>query len=128
MTLLTLCTGAYPLFATSLALAYYWCMSLFSLHWPPKVDFSLKCPEIAPPPKPQTVDDLEDLLEAPLPTPKRPASDTLGEEDGGPSGSQSASHKKGTYFEFAKKKWEVEDTFRLPDGTFWPEVNPIKTL
>ncbi|KAK9827478.1 hypothetical protein WJX74_004898 [Apatococcus lobatus] len=24
--------------------------------------------------------------------------------------------KKGPYFEFAKKKWETEDTFRLPDG------------
>lgn len=29
---------------------------------------------------------------------------------------------KGPYFEFAKKKWETEDTFRLPDGSFWPEV------
>ena len=31
--------------------------------------------------------------------------------------------KKPTYyFEFAKRKWETEETFRLPDGTFWPQV------
>ena len=30
--------------------------------------------------------------------------------------------RKGLYFEFAKKKWENEDTFKLPDGTYWPLV------
>ena len=28
------------------------------------------------------------------------------------------------YFEWAKKSWEGEDTFKLPDGTYWPHVSP----
>lgn len=38
------------------------------------------------------------------------------DDGGGPS------RKQPYYFEFAKKKWEYEETFRLPDGTSWPEV------
>lgn len=35
----------------------------------------------------------------------------------------SEDRKKPTYyFEFAKRKWETEETFRLPDGNFWPQV------
>ena len=32
--------------------------------------------------------------------------------------------KKPVYFEWAKKIWETEDTFKLPDGTHWPYVSP----
>jgi len=32
--------------------------------------------------------------------------------------------KKPVYFEWAKKVWETEDTFKLPDGTHWPYVSP----
>lgn len=42
---------------------------------------------------------------------------------GGNTGANSEDKKKPTYyFEFAKRKWETEETFRLPDGTFWPQV------
>ena len=38
------------------------------------------------------------------------------QEEGGPS------KKPAYYYEFAKKSWETQETFRLPDGTYWPEV------
>jgi len=34
-------------------------------------------------------------------------------------GSDAKKQRKGLYFEFAKKKWENEDSFKLPDGTYW---------
>ena len=34
----------------------------------------------------------------------------------------SGARKQPHYYEFAKKKWESEEAFRLPDGTYWPEV------
>ena len=37
------------------------------------------------------------------------------EGEGGP-------RKQPYYFEFAKKRWESEETFRLPDGSFWPQA------
>lgn len=30
--------------------------------------------------------------------------------------------KKQVYFEWAKKAWEGDETFKLPDGTYWPHV------
>ena len=42
--------------------------------------------------------------------------ETSAQEEGGPS------KKPAYYFEFAKKSWETQETFRLPDGTYWPEV------
>lgn len=33
--------------------------------------------------------------------------------------------KKPVYFEWAKKIWESEETFKLPDGTFWPYVSSL---
>lgn len=44
----------------------------------------------------------------------------------GEAGTASSEDKKkpSYYFEFAKRKWESEDTFRLPDGTYWPEACP----
>ena len=30
--------------------------------------------------------------------------------------------RKANYFEFAKRKWECEDTFRLPDGSCAPAL------
>lgn len=44
---------------------------------------------------------------------KRQAASSEGE--GGP-------RKQPYYFEFAKKRWETEETFRLPDGSFWPQA------
>lgn len=32
------------------------------------------------------------------------------------------SKKPAYYFEFAKKSWETQETFQLPDGTYWPQV------
>lgn len=29
---------------------------------------------------------------------------------------------KPQYFEFAKRRWEKDEAFLLPDGTFWPIV------
>lgn len=40
-------------------------------------------------------------------------------DDGSYSGGEVKKPRKGLYFEFAKKKWENEDSFKLPDGTFW---------
>ena len=36
--------------------------------------------------------------------------------------------KKPVYFEWAKKVWETEDTFKLPDGTYWPHVSMLPFL
>ena len=44
--------------------------------------------------------------------------DSSAQEEGGPS------KKPAYYFEFAKKSWETQETFRLPDGTYWPQVGP----
>lgn len=43
----------------------------------------------------------------------------------GEAGTANSDEKKKPtyYFEFAKRKWESEDTFRLPDGTYWPEAS-----
>lgn len=65
------------------------------------------------------------LAPAPAPAPQPSP-----EQGIGPSPSESNSlvpgsedKKKPTYyFEFAKRKWETEEAFRLPDGTFWPQV------
>ena len=54
---------------------------------------------------------------------KRPLSAGGADEDGGPN-----NKKPAYYFEFAKKKWELEDTFRLPDGSYWPQVRTHITL
>ncbi|KAK9866792.1 hypothetical protein WJX84_011471 [Apatococcus fuscideae] len=43
------------------------------------------------------------------------------DHSGSPNPQLLSERKKGPYFEFAKKKWETEDTFRLPDGSYWPE-------
>lgn len=45
---------------------------------------------------------------APVAGSKRKGSTTAEAEDKRP--------RKGLYFEFAKKKWENEDSFKLPDG------------
>jgi hypothetical protein len=42
-----------------------------------------------------------------------------GTDEGSYSGGEAKKARKGLYFEFAKKKWENEDSFKLPDGTFW---------
>lgn len=39
-------------------------------------------------------------------------------------GSETKKQRKGLYFEFAKKKWENEDSFKLPDGTYWCGLLP----
>ena len=47
-------------------------------------------------------------------------------------GSETQKSKKPVYFEWAKKIWESEETFKLPDGTHWPYVRkpiaPIRPL
>lgn len=48
------------------------------------------------------------------------------QEDGGAVPSMTASdRKKPVYFEWAKKTWEAEETFKLPDGTYWPYVSML---
>lgn len=45
-------------------------------------------------------------------------------EEGIAAASGAASdRKKPVYFEWAKKSWETEETFKLPDGTYWPYVS-----
>ena len=40
-------------------------------------------------------------------------------------GSEPHRSKKPVYFEWAKKIWESEETFKLPDGTHWPYVSKL---
>ena len=58
----------------------------------------------------------------PLGTPLSTPPPANPDQSGSPNPQLFSERKKGPYFEFAKKKWETEDTFRLPDGSYWPEV------
>jgi hypothetical protein len=59
-------------------------------------------------------------------TEQQPAPSTSAGEAG--TANSDDKKKQTYYFEFAKRKWESEDTFRLPDGSYWPEVTANASL
>lgn len=78
----------------------------------------------------QDIDVQQDIIvDTPIAAAFQDAADTptgvskrKGTDEGSYSGGEAKKARKGLYFEFAKKKWENEDSFKLPDGTFWPLV------
>jgi len=54
------------------------------------------------------------------PAPGQPKAESLSVAGSASAAPSVGDKRKSNYFEFAKKKWESEDAFRLPDGTCAP--------
>ncbi|KAK9840810.1 hypothetical protein WJX81_006321 [Elliptochloris bilobata] len=95
-------------------------------------DVDMTGQESAAPPQPPATQAVPAAAAAAAALPEVPAGSQAPSAAGAPAlstpesisaGGESVGEKrKANYFEFAKRKWECEDTFRLPDGSYWPQV------